>query len=281
MNILLRRTGALGDVIQTLPIARRLRVENPDDFIIFQTQYPQVYFGNPNVNMVAVNVDGAIHKTIDLDRSYERDTARHLVDAYMKTAFGDYGEGHDKSFEIEKAVAPVWIDDMTILFHPNVSWPNRTLKPEFWGELALRLQKKYFKVAVIGTTLDHNLQAYGVIDTRSLLSLAQQAAAIDAAACLVCGDSSMFSLVGTTETPAVGFCTISRPEYFMPFRRGKLGWNFTALNAPVECFGCRESAGDVTYLDCKFRTNACVDSFDVDEAFEAVVRAVRFDERRI
>jgi hypothetical protein len=42
-SILVRRTGAFGDVIDVTPVARRLRNENPDAEIDVDTQYPSSF----------------------------------------------------------------------------------------------------------------------------------------------------------------------------------------------------------------------------------------------
>ena len=47
-RILVRRTGAFGDVICTTPVVRRLRQENPDSEIDVDTQYPQVFLNSPH-----------------------------------------------------------------------------------------------------------------------------------------------------------------------------------------------------------------------------------------
>ena len=47
-SILVRRTGAFGDVIDTTPVVRRLRQENPDAEIDVDTQYPHVFLNSPH-----------------------------------------------------------------------------------------------------------------------------------------------------------------------------------------------------------------------------------------
>ncbi len=278
-RILLRRTGALGDVLQTTPVIRRLARERENAQIFVQTQHAHALFCNPDVAWAGPDAQsGEFDEAIDLDLAYEERADIHAVDAYMLKAFGDDGKGHDRSLYFRAAPVSPITGPRIVALHPNVSWPNRTLPRDWWGALVRRLSHDWCVVA-LGTTIDHDLREYGAVDTRGQFTLAQQAAVIREARALVCGDSMMFTLVGTTETPGVGFCTISRPERFVSWRRGELGWNFTAIPAPVPCYGCREDAGPVTFLACRYGHNNCVRSFSLDEAHEAIAGAIEGDRR--
>ena len=118
---------------------------------------------------------------------------------------------------------------------------------------------------VLGTHIDHDISATGALDTRDRLTLHQQVNIIEAARLLICGDSMMFTLVGATETPAIGFCTVTKPELMLPYRHGVLGWNFAVIPAAVPCYGCRADADPTTKLSCRFATNDCVNSFDIQD----------------
>jgi len=278
-NILLRRAMALGDVLETTPIARRIRLTFPSATIYLETQHGHAYTDNPDVDYVGVPPGTQFSRVIDLDLAYERNCSIHQVDAYMEAAFGDRGEGHDKTIVFRHASNPITGVDFSrvVAIHPNVSWRNRTLPREWWGDLARRLIADGWTVLALGTHIDHDLSEFGVVDTRDQLTLAQQAGVIADSRVLVCGDSSMFTLVGCTDTPAVGFCTITRAERFMPYRHGELGWNFTAVAADVPCYGCREEAGPAWL--CRHEHFNCVRSFALDKAFNAILDAMKNDRR--
>lgn len=279
MSILVRRTGALGDALQTTPVIRRLFNEQPDEAIFVETQHPQAFHGNPWVSWAGPEAPEAKPKEIiDLDLVYEERPDIHAIDAYMLRAFGDDGDGHDKTIQFRPELRSSINGPRVVALHPNVSWPNRTLSRSWWGALTRRLARDWHVVS-LGTRIDHDLAEFGAVDTRGRLTLAMQAAVIRESRVLVCGDSMMFVLVGATETPAVGFCTVSKPDRFMPYRRGELGWNFTPVAAPVPCYGCRELAGPVTYLECRYGHNDCVRSFDLDEAHETILAAIENDRR--
>jgi len=87
-TMLINRSYALGDVILTTPIIRRLRRENPDAKIIVQTMYPDVFRNNPHVNeIIQTPTAQHIDNYIELNLAYERRPNMHIVDAYMAEAF--------------------------------------------------------------------------------------------------------------------------------------------------------------------------------------------------
>ena len=73
-SILVRRTGAFGDVIDTTPVVRRLRHENPDAEIDVNTQYPRVSLNSPH--RVGLKRDIAYDRVIDLNMAFERNLRR-------------------------------------------------------------------------------------------------------------------------------------------------------------------------------------------------------------
>jgi ADP-heptose:LPS heptosyltransferase len=277
MRFLVHRTHALGDVLNTTPVVRRLRREHPAADIDISTYYPAVFANNPDITRIGAG--GRYDKVIPLSLVYERNRRIHQVDAHFLAAFGDV-DG-DKTIVFRADEAPdLGVDcSQAVAFHPNVSWPSRTLRSAWWNALAARMVAEGYSVISLGTMIDHALSGPGVVDTRGRLTLAQQAGVISACRALVCGDSAMFTLVGATETPAVGLCTITRPEYFMPFRRGELGWNFTPIVTQVPCFGCRELDPASEYHFCSRGDNACVDSFRVKDVALATLRAIQNDRR--
>ena len=81
MRIVLRRTGAFGDVLEATPIVARLRDEFPDAEIDFATQYPAVFKNHPA--RVGTDPRGNYDRFIDLDGTFERLLRKvHPVDAY-------------------------------------------------------------------------------------------------------------------------------------------------------------------------------------------------------
>jgi len=74
-RILIKRRQALGDVIMTTPIVRRLRQELGRDAIInVATDNPSAFLNNPHIDAVISGGDptDGYDRMIDLDLAYER-----------------------------------------------------------------------------------------------------------------------------------------------------------------------------------------------------------------
>lgn len=86
MNILVRRTGALGDVVLMTPIVHQLRRVYPDARIHVITAYPAVFFNNPwNIELRIPECGTPCYDVgidINLNLAYERRPTMHVVDAY-------------------------------------------------------------------------------------------------------------------------------------------------------------------------------------------------------
>jgi ADP-heptose:LPS heptosyltransferase len=275
VKIIVRRKGALGDVLNTTPVVHRLRIENPEAWIAVETHHPMAYTGNPDVNLVtAPGHAGEADRFIDLDMSYERDRKRHRVAANMLVAFGDEAGDKRIRFSLPSKPPPVLQDwSRVIALHAPQTWESRTIAPAWWANLAAHLREAGFQPVSIGTFADPRIP--GAIDTRGLLSLRETAGVIQASQLLICGDSAMFTLVGATTTPCIGLCTIARAEYFMPYRRDELGWRFYPIATSLACYGCSEEQPPGERYYCKRGDNACVSSFDVVAVAAQAVRMVR------
>jgi ADP-heptose:LPS heptosyltransferase len=284
-RILLRRRHALGDTLLSTAVAHRLRVENPDAIIDVETICPTAYEGptwkNPHVNSVIHQTSGDYDRVCDLDMAHERNRNCHQVDAYMEAAFGDHQGPKEIIFPIGEPplLGVAW--DRTITFHTNTSWRNRTIPAELWQQLAGKLVAAGYSIVLLGTSIDQTVHGRGIIDTRNMLNLHQQAAVIAASRAFVCGGSGLFMLSGATETPVVVFLTISKAEHCLPYRRGELGWNFTPLIPDVGCYGCNADERNYgsTSVGCLRSDFACLSKFSAESAFEATLEAIRSDKR--
>lgn len=270
-RIVIKRWAALGDVLCATPIIARLRQLEPDAHITVHTAYPAVFEGNPAID--ALNIEADFDQEIDLNMSHETQRGLMAIDAYMMTAFGDTGDGYDKSIEFTPSVRPsLGIDwRKTIVVHPNKSWPNRTMPNAWWDKVTNKLHKAGLNVVALGTNIDH-IPTHA-IDTRDKLNLHQQAAVIAASKVFICGASGLFILAACTETPVVVPMTINRPETALPWRQGVKGWRYFTLNAQVPCLGCSEHLGPVTEVGCSspdklnsFPDYACIQTIDPREA---------------
>lgn len=265
MNIVVKRDGALGDVIEVTAITRRLREENPEAHICVETHYPWIFRDNSDVDWAPEKYD----RIIDLNGAFEKFLRKlHPIDAYSEVAFGDQKTEHKIYFKSEPLPANltgILARMPYIALHPATSWPIRTLPRQFWQDVVNQLTLYGYRVVVTGTDRDQAL--HNVIDLRGRLNLAQQARLIKEAECFVCSESGPMILAQTTQTPVVALLTMIVPEHV---KHEGCGY-FTAVRAAVPCVGCAlEQPAETTYFDCKLGTRACLEAFDVHQVVQAI-----------
>lgn len=303
MKILVRRMGALGDVVLTTPVLRKLRLEHPDAEIAVQTGYPTVYYDNPHVNFLLHPATGEVlrrvedvtvdeinkmgderikryqdhdfDQVINLDMSYENWPDMHIVQAYMLEAFGSVMEGSSDNYQQELFFdrKPLWTKKpkSTVAVHATMAgWTNRTLPRQTWYQVIQLLTDLGMTIILVGTARD-NIEGFPGTPRYLTPDLHLQARVIDSVDCFVGSDSGLLHVAGATDTPIVGVFTSVHPRYRLPYRPG-LGDSCTAV-MPVEldCLGCHgRRPPPVTTEACERGDNACVGMVKADDIVEAV-----------
>src|ERR1700735_3559935 len=155
-TILVRRTGAMGDVLETTAIVRRLREENPIAFITVETQHTNVYVANDDVSGVIPLLEVRYERTIDLNGAFESRLRKlHPIDTYSEVAFGDRATPRRLYFNFHH-YTPVNSDRPLAVLHAARSWPIRTLPHEFWQDLIVKLGERGFNVVLKGNAQDND-----------------------------------------------------------------------------------------------------------------------------
>jgi ADP-heptose:LPS heptosyltransferase len=279
MRIVVRRSGALGDVLETTPIIARLRADNPDAEIDVATHYETVFRDDNNVN--STKPYGEYERAIDLDGTFEKLLRKvHPIDAYSEAAFGDRKTPHKILFnfnplgkEVRKLVGTNFV-----VLHACRNWPIRTLPVDWWQELIHTLNARDYTVVLTGTLQDHE-SLVGVLDLRAKLRLDEQAALIDAARCFVCSESGPMILAQATSTPVIAMLTMAAP--FSPVHETASTLDVVMANVP--CAGCSEFLPEpTTYFDCKHdpaskEFRSCVQSFSVQGIADLVDQRRKHD----
>lgn len=270
MRILVRRAGALGDVILATPVVRRLRRENSEAEIVVQTAYPNVFRNNPHVTREPS--DGNFDRIIDLDLAYERRPAMHIVEAYMLEAFGDCGEPVDRTQELfydRRPRLPLGGRPCVAVHAAKAGWRNRTLPEATWLEVCARLKAEGLQPILVGSARDA-LPTAGC-PSFHVPDILAQTQVIASCACFVGSDSGLLHAAGATETPIVGIFTCARPERRLPYRDGVRGLRCKAVVPYIDCIGCLERrVPPVTTEACERGDVACVGKVKP----EAIVHAV-------
>lgn len=277
-SILVRRAGALGDVLLTTPIVAKLRESyGPDALIDVETGCPQAYDANPHVSRVNPTDGRNYDFIIDLDMVYENNPRCHIVDAYAQHAFGRTDFNKRIVFGIEPPPPKELIRHSNVVaIHAARGWPSRTIHESTWDQVTAELLNEGYKVQFVGAGNDYaGPPIHGtdgaVVSMVGKLSLRGTANHIAASVCLVAADSSLLHLAGCTNTPIVGVFTSVRAEYRLPYREDVLGLKCQVVQPPgLNCYGCLADEIGRTSLQCKFGTNACVDKIRPDDIVQAV-----------
>ena len=275
-KVLVRRTGALGDVILTTPIIRQLKQDG--NIVAVETGYPEVFLNNPHVDLV--NGVFAYDRLIDLDLAYEKQPRMHILEAYTREAFGYprvLSSCQQELFAIN-GCAPLSPEKPMVVLHAAVSWPSRTLPIVFWDALCASLLGIGAEPVFVGTGKDMipTIPEFPRInDLRGKTSLHQLYLLLKRSRLFIGSDSAVLHVAGATDIPITGLFTSVNPAYRMPIR--PIGWA-TAAIPDLDCVGCLAAEpAPATNLTCRRGDNACVlpGAFDAEEIAceaEAILR---------
>lgn len=230
-GVIVRRNGALGDVLNITPIIRQLKL---DGFAVdVATDYPEALRGNPDVRGVFQSHHGneTYDRVIDLNLAYERAPLLHIVDAYAEAAGVTLS---DKTLYLARSSAIG--EGGAVVMHCAKSWDSRTISQHTWQAVADALIARGNRIVVVGTKRDMTVD--GAIDKRDALTLSEIAGVIDRAALFIGSDSALLHVAGTTSAPIVGIFTCVDSSRRLPFRNGELGWRARGVSSSLDCIGC-------------------------------------------
>lgn len=258
-TIILSRQGALGDVLLTTPITRRLKAEGYD--VIVGTDCPEAYYNNTDVKkLIKWNTSYSSEhrdRLEDLDGCYETLPARHIIDAYSLQVFEDTKTPHEIVYNVsEKSLEKMrnLVTKDYVAIHAAQSWENRTWKKSYWYELILELFDIHnTKVVVVGSKKDATFPAEArVLDTVGKFSLDETAAIIKLSKAFIGTDSALLHIAQAVKTPSIGIFTCAKAEYRTT---GAL-----AVVPDIDCYGClADEPTPATYCGCRRGDFKCLE----------------------
>lgn len=274
MDILVKRDGAMGDVLLATPILPALRAAHGGARLFFETLFPKLLDRNPDVQGAAVRYKGPPSlwaATYDLNMAYERMPRMHAVDAYAQACGVSVSDRRPRlypSADDRQWAASTLGQGRWAVMHPGPShWPGRAWPAARFARVSEELAVLGLRRTIVGSGGDAipcDLDLRGHTTPHQLAALAGQAA-------LFVGiDAFPMHAALAAGAPVVALFGCIDPSTRLPGGPGAVG--LTAPPHRVWCLGCHHSLpAPRTYTGC-FRDRVwCMEELSEDDVLDAAV----------
>lgn len=268
-TIIIRRSGAIGDVIMASALPRRLKELWPSCRIFMATQVPEVFEGNPHVEGVYSSHEFdhfSRHMSFawDLDLSYERSLSRPYWKSYAETTVfsGDEPASrwkpdlHTSQEHEDAADRLVGKEPPLVVVHASLStWQGKNIDPSLWHDGIAFLRERGYQVVEIGTgsSFLHGHTDFNIVGQTSIRILAS----VMRRAKLYMGiDNAPFHIAGAFGIPSIVFFGCTRHDIVSGTHQ-----DIRPIRADgLDCLGCHHEQGLATALvSCRRGDFACTD----------------------
>jgi ADP-heptose:LPS heptosyltransferase len=278
-TILIKRRAALGDVVMTTGVVRELhRHHDGRCRITVETEHPLVYKNNPYIsdlrNWGECNpVDYDV--VYNLDDAYELNPDNHFVTSMFWRVFADRTTGMNQAPDLHPDAQDREIVDKDIknleapFFAVHMRqwhWPLKNIDIDIWADIFAQVfkQRTDVKIVTVGGPTDYSLEHPLIFNANARYTPQQLKYLLDHARCFVGIDSGPFQIAGASNTHVIGLLTHNPPEHIMPIRKLDPTWNWTAIQANIDCVGCNvRQQRPVRQVNCQhgdFRCNRLWDT---------------------
>jgi GT2 family glycosyltransferase len=266
-SVLLRRSGAHGDVLVAAGVAMGLKKKYQGCQIIFQTDCPNVLNGHPYIDRVA-NHESVSERQFqvfyDLDMAYEYRPRTNILDAYAEFV-------GVKTSDCDVCINTEFIDMPTnsIVMHAgNTAWSGRNWEPSRFAEVASILRSMGHIVTCVGTKGDYLVPCD--VDLRGNTSIKQLAHVIKNSKLFVGIDSMPMHVAQAVRTPGVCFFGSIIPSTRI-YRD-----NMYPITANIACLGChhRKPVPCVLTNTCEIKDQQCISLITVDMMVDKILNVL-------
>lgn len=267
--ILIRRRASAGDVLLATSVVKALSERCPRAMILVETDFKEMFIGNPRVARVSNNFSGHGARIIDLDMAYENRPGQHII-----TSYGDVA--HVGSLELRSEFYGTELCDRTareklgpgtwIAIHAGpTTWEGKNWPEERWQKLIHSLVAVGWKVLLVGN------QGYDLpyhVDMRVLTSAHQLAGYLKACR-LFCGvDSFPMHMAQAVGIPVVPLFGVTSPEFILTLGSEA----FPIVSDPAHEFtGARHRISGSTYVPVSRNP---METIEVERVLETIERAM-------
>lgn len=217
--IVLKRKIAAGDVLLTTPILAALRKAHPNRPVFIETDYPEIFRGNPNVPKLAhgFHLSGNETDVIDLTMAYESRPNTNYLDAYATVAGVTLADRQPKIYlnpnERSYALKMLGEKFRWCVINAGNADGSRVWPLERYAPVIQHLRNIGFKVVQVG-------KLSGVsgcdLDLTGKTTIHQLAALIEHCALFIGIDSLPLHLACATGATSIGLFGLTLPELVLP-----------------------------------------------------------------
>ncbi len=287
-RILVIRGDAMGDVLMTTPIVRKLFDDRQGHALIdVATNHPSVFRNNPCVHrtLSPQSLAGQVcdyDLVINLDGVYERNPSCHVIDAYAFHAFGDI------DFDKQPELIPIELEleriqsivagigkPYLVMHKPNHHWPSKNLPMRLWQDLIDGILVGWpHAIVQIGSASDAFIGGSDrLLDHRARYSLQELHLLISHSSAFVGVDAGPVHVASATNAPMCVFFTAANHQYLKPLRKGCV---FVPIVPNIDCYGCQSSipVSQRSHF-CRRGDNLCVESFNAEDAARNILAVLK------
>ncbi len=274
-KIVVRRAGARGDVIMTIPVVRALRKKFPKSSIVVSTTCTDVYAGNPDVSEVTLREPNTKSTDLifNLDMAYEKRPLVHPIQAYADVCGVEILDWRPTLYpnDTSRILAEKRLPSgqKYAIVHPgNIpGWAGRQWSPARFQLVVAQLKLRGYKTVLIGS--DGTPTVGTDLDYRNV-AFSHMVALMERASLFVGLDSMPFHVAQACDVPAVAIFGCVTPELrIIPGAR-----SVGAVAPGVGCLGCHTwlPAPRTVTSSCIRNSNACMEKLGPGEVLEALDR---------
>ena len=282
-KILINRLGALGDVILTTPIIRKI-YQDRDGFceITVRTHHTEVFKDNPYVASILTGSDAIRSEAFDvifnLDLVYEKNPTCHILEAYGFYVFGHASFSRQCEIFATKEDAenalqllPAQSNRYLIIHMRRTVQGSRNLPEYFWRDIVEGILRRT-NATIVQVGMPNEIAFGGnprLIDLRGKLSIHALQQVINSSTFYLGVDSAPFHVAATTPTDMAIFFTTARSEYRRPYR---IQGEYQEITPAIDCYGCQERMPlGSTMVVCARGDEECVNRFDSQKTLDMIV----------
>ena len=284
-TILVKRRAALGDVVMSTGVVRELyKKHNGRCDITVETEFPLVYKNNPYIKSLRNwgEVNTADYDVVyNLDDSYELNPDNHFVDSMFYRVFGNNTLDHSVDLHTDENDHRIVDADIAELGAPFFAvhmrqwhWPLKNIDIDIWCDIFARVfeARTDHKIVTVGGPTDYSLEHPLIFNANARYTPQQLKYLLDHAACFVGIDSGPFQIAGASETHVIGLLTHNPPGNIMPIRHMDPEWDWTAIQADIDCVGCNvNQARPVRGINCIHGDFRCNKMWDTQKIADAIL----------